>query len=524
MDKTEAESRPKGIAHMPAMMTSDSLGSRIGSHFADSRPPWIRLGGVGMLGALCIAQAACNNAPAVVANKGLGMASAKIELIPPGTDCIIITVVGTSTVTDQYNVQPETSATFDLTLLPLGSDTFTASSYSMACSAVTASTVPTYTSNSVTATVTGSTAVDVALEMGGNTGNAAVTISFPTLANSITETALGDIPANSTISGTKGPWGIAAGPDGNIWFTESAWGEIGQITLSTGAISEISNEDLGPAIGGAYQAKPEGITAGPDGNLWYVNNSPPYTASQETQYTTSYVTRLTLPSQGAAISPASFASFALPAISVNPTAITAGPDGNLWYSDHNDDVSLMPTNGDITSADVFNVSSGGEGINGIAVGSDGNIWSIDSHGQFIYVTSTSGVLLLAYIIIGETPASCSCSITAGADGNIWFTTGNSLGMITPGRNTYILYPIPTAGSQPAGITAGPDGNIWFTENAGNNIGRITLQANGNTPQYTISEFAVPTPGAQPLGITAGPDGNIWFTEYAASKIGTLAIF
>jgi virginiamycin B lyase len=28
-------------------------------------------------------------------------------------------------------------------------------------------------------------------------------------------------------------------------------------------------------------------------------------------------------------------------------------------------------------------------------------------------------------------------------------------------------------SQPWGITAGPDGNLWFTEQVGNKIGRIT---------------------------------------------------
>jgi len=44
-----------------------------------------------------------------------------------------------------------------------------------------------------------------------------------------------------------------------------------------------------------------------------------------------------------------------------------------------------------------------------------------------------------------------------------FTTG---GTITE-------FPIPTAKSGPNGITAGPDGNLWFTEEAGNKIGQIT---------------------------------------------------
>src|SRR5262249_13051973 len=32
---------------------------------------------------------------------------------------------------------------------------------------------------------------------------------------------------------------------------------------------------------------------------------------------------------------------------------------------------------------------------------------------------------------------------------------------------------PSAGSGPTGITAGPDGNVWFTELSRNNIGRLT---------------------------------------------------
>lgn len=67
---------------------------------------------------------------------------------------------------------------------------------------------------------------------------------------------------------------------------------------------------------------------------------------------------------------------------------------------------------------------------------------------------------------------------------------------------------PTGGN-PQGITAGPDGNLWFTE--GNKIGRMT-------PTGTITEF--------PNGagaITAGPDGNLWFAETNASQIGRITV-
>jgi eukaryotic-like serine/threonine-protein kinase len=41
------------------------------------------------------------------------------------------------------------------------------------------------------------------------------------------------------------------------------------------------------------------------------------------------------------------------------------------------------------------------------------------------------------------------------------------------NGTITEFPVPTASSSPSGITAGPDGNLWFTEYDGNKIGRIT---------------------------------------------------
>jgi hypothetical protein len=68
-----------------------------------------------------------------------------------------------------------------------------------------------------------------------------------------------------------------------------------------------------------------------------------------------------------------------------------------------------------------------------------------------------------------------------------------------------LFELPSSNSHPTEITAGPDGNMWFTEQDTDKIGRITLDGN-------ISEFDVPTINGYPFAITSGPDGNLWFTE------------
>jgi len=65
------------------------------------------------------------------------------------------------------------------------------------------------------------------------------------------------------------------------------------------------------------------------------------------------------------------------------------------------------------------------------------------------------------------------------------------------------------------ITAGPDGNLWFTANTpADKIVRITTAG-------SVSEFAIPTSFSSPAGITAGPDGKLWFTERLANQIGKL---
>src|SRR5438045_1124707 len=72
------------------------------------------------------------------------------------------------------------------------------------------------------------------------------------------------------------------------------------------------------------------------------------------------------------------------------------------------------------------------------------------------------------------------------------------------------YPIPIPNSAPNGITAGPDGNVWFTGAAGTNsrIGKIT--PDGAVTLFTISPFF--PEGNEVWGITTGPDGNLWFTS------------
>src|SRR3954468_11372646 len=63
---------------------------------------------------------------------------------------------------------------------------------------------------------------------------------------------------------TRLPNGIAAGPDGSLWFVEFNNNAIGRITTA-GVVTEYPLPD--DQFKGGSQ--PNGIIVGPDGNLWF---------------------------------------------------------------------------------------------------------------------------------------------------------------------------------------------------------------------------------------------------------------
>jgi streptogramin lyase len=279
--------------------------------------------------------------------------------------------------------------------------------------------------------------------------------------------AIGEI-TEFTLPKASNPWGIAQGPDGNLWYTDYGSSKIGKITTA-GTITEYALPK---------ESKPRGIAAGSDGNLWF------------TDWYTNQIGKIT--------SSSAITEYPLP-IGSHPAAITSGPDSSLWFTNSNaGKIGKKPTGGAITEY------SGGAG-DGIASGPDGNLWFTECN--VIGKITTSGVVT-EYSLPAE---SCSYGITSGPDGKMWFTEHGSskIGKITT-SGAITEYSLPKA-SYPTGIAQGPDGNLWFT--ASWKIGRITTGG-------TITEYSLPI-GVRPEGITAGPDGNMWFTIEATSKIGKI---
>jgi virginiamycin B lyase len=219
-------------------------------------------------------------------------------------------------------------------------------------------------------------------------------------------------------------------------------------------------------------------------------------------------------------------SFPLPNGVGEPEGITAGPDGDFWFTVLGGDrIGRITKDGTITE---FTVPTPGSFPHGITAGPDGNLWFTEINASQIGRITPSGVVTEFPL---PTPDSQAHDITRGPDGNLWFTEINAdrIGRITT-HGVITEFPLPTAGiggqarsncgpstavSQPYVITEGPDRSLWFTECNSNKIGRISTAG-------VITEFPLGTPARQPHGITMGPDGNLWFTEFAADRIGIIS--
>jgi streptogramin lyase len=280
------------------------------------------------------------------------------------------------------------------------------------------------------------------------------------------------IPTDQSLPGS-----IAQGPDGNLWFTETAANKIGNIT-PLGLITEYAIP--------TPNSRPNGIAQGSDGNLWFTEPG----SNQIGKITPNgFITEYPLSS--------------------SPWQITAGPDGNLWFTGATSKISKITISGVVTEYQVRTASSPVS----ITQGSDGNLWFTESY----RVGKITPDGLVTEYSLSDSPLSDYDrqldAIALGSDGNVWATGGGATWRIgMTGASTFYKTPSPYWGTQ--GIASGLNGSLWFTELYGNNVARITTDG-------VIHEYAIPTPEARPNGIVQGPDGNIWFTEQGGNKIGVI---
>jgi hypothetical protein len=181
-----------------------------------------------------------------------------------------------------------------------------------------------------------------------------------------------------------------------------------------------------------------GISAGPDGALWYTARG------------SNAIGRVTT---GGVVT-----TFVLPTATAGPSAIVTGPDGAPWFTEYDaNKIGRITTAGSITE---FPVPQGPmNNPASIAAGPDGALW-----------------------------------FTGGGQDTTYYGAP-ALGRITT-AGQLSTFPLPNPYGLAADITTAGDGSLWFTDLFGNTVNHLVFPPAGAPP--VVTRPVVPPPLARPV--------------------------
>jgi virginiamycin B lyase len=210
--------------------------------------------------------------------------------------------------------------------------------------------------------------------------------------------------------------------------------------------------------------------------------------------------------------------YKLPTHGAQAGYVAVGSDGATWFTEFNEPkIGRVDTFGNLTE---YTIPSGNYGVE-IAAGQSGMLWFTEiiptggPNPAAVGSISTSGSIV--EYPVPNAASSQLQGIALGSDGNMWFVdSGNdAIGTITP-AGIITMHGGIHLGAFPFDITSGPvaDNDLWFTEKDLGRVGRITTAG-------VVTEFFLPSSSAFPRGIVLGSDGNLWIAESATFKIAQM---
>jgi streptogramin lyase len=444
-----------------------------------------------LLGLATITASACGNGASTGGTTpNAGSVVLDMSLAPTNARCVVITVTpqgGGTAVTQSFTLTPEAQTVFTLSNLPLGTVTISEQVFTVACNATTGAT-PGWISQAQTVSLDPGEPVTLALTLVPNATGGQV---------SIQNTFVTSTPTLNVFTVSPGlranVRGMTPGPDGAVWFdADVGTGRKGD--PSTFSIFRVTtNGFISSFTSGIGETGQFGMTAGPDGNLWY-------TAFFEGDGAI------------ARVSPTgTFGLFSVPVATTSTTialarGITTGNDGNIWFTDvDQNEIGRSTVNGQMT---MFPITTGSSGLGSIAAGPDGNLWFTEqSPGRIGRMSKTGSLVEFST----PTANSLPIAIAAGPDGNLWFIEDgpSKIGRIST-TGSIVEFTVAAAQSGGLGsIVAGPDGNMWFTDVGNQALCQIT------TALGTVTEFPIETSERLTGDLAVGSDGNFYLAGIAS---------
>lgn len=278
------------------------------------------------------------------------------------------------------------------------------------------------------------------------------------------------------------PHDVAPAPDGSVWYTAQATGELGRLDPISGTTEQI-------ALGSG--SAPHGVIVGPDGAPWVTDGG--LNAIVRVDPDTREVRAYALPSSH-------------PNANLNTAVFDAR--GWLWFTGQSGLYGrLDPKTGDMT---VFE-SPRGRGPYGITSTPAGDVYFASLAGSYLGAieeeTGTATVL--------EPPTRDAGPRRAWSDrqGRVWVSEWNAgkLARYDPADGTWREWRLPGASPQAYAVYVDWRDQVWVSDFGGNVLVRF------DPATEAFESFPLP---AQPGNIRQilGREGEIWGAESAADRL------
>lgn len=197
--------------------------------------------------------------------------------------------------------------------------------------------------------------------------------------------------------------------------------------------------------------------------------------------------------------PAAAAGVPVTGLTAGTSALTTGPDGNLWLAVTGKILKVPPA----TPAAATTYPVAGLNPKAIAPSADGTLWvtDTDNGGRLLNVTTAGAIT--PYTVGGQPQF-----LAAAPGGRVVFGNPNN----APQQITRLLpgglqqATDRPSGSDPFGVAYGADGAFWVAEFAGNRLVRMT----GDGALTTLGGLPV-VAGQGPRQLTAAPGNTLWVT-------------
>jgi virginiamycin B lyase len=278
------------------------------------------------------------------------------------------------------------------------------------------------------------------------------------------------------------PHDVAPAPDGTVWYTAQASGELGRLDPATGETRHIP---LGDA------SAPHGVIVGPDGAPWITDSG--LNAIVRVDPRTEEVRR-----------------FPLPATASDANLNTATFDGRgvLWFTGQNGVYGRLDP--DVGKVEVFE-APGGAGPYGIATTPGGDVYYASLAGSHIArVARESGS---ATVLEPPTEGQGARRVWSDSQGRIWVSEWNAgrLGMYAPASKRWREWRLPGANPQPYAVYVDERDFVWLSDFGANALVRFDPR------REKFDVLALPSDAASVRQLLGRP-GEVWGAESGVDKL------